>query len=69
MARHKILISACLVGEPVRYHGGDSRVDHCSCGSGTPRAGWSHSALKLQEGYRRLDPPLKSQRWRAAGGS
>jgi uncharacterized protein YbbK (DUF523 family) len=28
MARHKILISACLVGEPVRYHGGDSRVDH-----------------------------------------
>jgi uncharacterized protein YbbK (DUF523 family) len=28
MARHKILISACLVGEPVRYHGGDSRIDH-----------------------------------------
>jgi uncharacterized protein YbbK (DUF523 family) len=23
MARHKILISACLVGERVRYHGGD----------------------------------------------
>ena len=28
MARHKILISACLVGERVRYHGGDSRIDH-----------------------------------------
>ena len=24
----KILISACLLGEPVRYHGGDARVDH-----------------------------------------
>jgi uncharacterized protein YbbK (DUF523 family) len=28
MARHKVLISACLVGERVRYHGGDSRIDH-----------------------------------------
>jgi uncharacterized protein YbbK (DUF523 family) len=28
MARHKILISSCLLGERVRYHGGDSRVDH-----------------------------------------
>ena len=24
----KILISACLLGAPVRYHGGSSRVDH-----------------------------------------
>ena len=24
----KILISACLLGEPVRYHGGDSRLEH-----------------------------------------
>jgi uncharacterized protein YbbK (DUF523 family) len=24
----KILISACLLGERVRYHGGDARVDH-----------------------------------------
>jgi uncharacterized protein YbbK (DUF523 family) len=24
----KILISACLLGERVRYHGGDARIDH-----------------------------------------
>lgn len=24
----KILVSACLLGEPVRYNGGDKRVDH-----------------------------------------
>ena len=33
---HKVLISACLLGEPVRYHGGDSRVEH-----GTLRR-WQH---------------------------
>ena len=25
---HKILISACLLGERVRYHGGDARIEH-----------------------------------------
>jgi uncharacterized protein YbbK (DUF523 family) len=25
---HKILISACLLGERVRYHGGDARLEH-----------------------------------------
>jgi uncharacterized protein YbbK (DUF523 family) len=24
----KILVSACLLGEPVRYHGGDARIEH-----------------------------------------
>jgi uncharacterized protein YbbK (DUF523 family) len=24
----KIFVSACLLGDPVRYHGGDARVDH-----------------------------------------
>jgi hypothetical protein len=24
----KVLISACLLGERVRYHGGDARLDH-----------------------------------------
>lgn len=24
----KVLISACLLGERVRYHGGDARIDH-----------------------------------------
>ena len=24
----KILISACLLGERVRYHGGDARIEH-----------------------------------------
>jgi uncharacterized protein YbbK (DUF523 family) len=24
----KVLVSACLLGEPVRYHGGDARIDH-----------------------------------------
>jgi uncharacterized protein YbbK (DUF523 family) len=27
-AMEKILISACLLGERVRYHGGDARLDH-----------------------------------------
>lgn len=25
---HKILISACLLGERVRYHGGDALIEH-----------------------------------------
>ena len=25
---HKVLISACLLGERVRYHGGDARIEH-----------------------------------------
>ena len=25
---HKILVSACLLGDPLRYDGGDNRVDH-----------------------------------------
>ena len=24
----KILVSACLLGERVRYHGGDARIEH-----------------------------------------
>jgi uncharacterized protein YbbK (DUF523 family) len=24
----RVLISACLLGEPVRYHGGDARIEH-----------------------------------------
>ena len=27
-AMEKILISACLLGERVRYHGGDARIEH-----------------------------------------
>jgi len=25
---HRILVSACLLGEPLRYDGGDNRIDH-----------------------------------------
>jgi uncharacterized protein YbbK (DUF523 family) len=25
---HKVLVSACLLGERVRYHGGDARIEH-----------------------------------------
>jgi uncharacterized protein YbbK (DUF523 family) len=27
-AMERVLVSACLLGEPVRYHGGHARIDH-----------------------------------------
>ena len=46
----RVLVSACLMGEKVRYHGGDARRGDAILGDGGTKGGWWRSARKLRAG-------------------